>query len=55
MEPDEKEKLLLRKKETFGSNVGEGIGCFWFLIGLGILFNSSKIIDLIGKYMIGCR
>lgn len=34
-------------KETFGSNVGEGIGCFWIAIALLILFNMGRILDLI--------
>lgn len=33
--------------ETFGSNVGEGIGCLMIAIAIGIILSFPRILDLI--------
>lgn len=38
-------------KETFGSNLGEGLGCFFILLGLAIFFSFPAILALIGKIL----
>ena len=37
----------MSQKETFGSNVGEGIGCLFIALALIILFNGSAFFHLI--------
>lgn len=37
------------KEESFWTNVGEGLGCFLILLGLGIFLYMPQLIELLGK------
>ena len=39
------------KKETFGTNIGGGIGCFMVLLGIAIILYLPQVIALVS----GCK
>ena len=38
-------------KETFGSNVGEGVGCLFIAIAIAIMFDTGIILNFIARMM----
>lgn len=42
----------MKNKETSDSGLGGGIGCLFICIGIVIVLNSSRILDLLEKIFV---